>query len=199
MFLNDLQTGPSSCGCGNDQCRWALDYGSPPTAARTPGDDVAAQDRRRVSDGFPGKSVIPVWVTECEPIDLPGARGGTGFCGGVGCARATAGRVTSASGIRSSRRPTARRAGPVDRDLPARPRKVDRGRPGLISGPSSRRNHPEARKNHRRPSSLGKLGSRLGSHLVDRVKSSASNWILALDPIDQTWEPRAVPIPQSFR
>ena len=28
VFLNDLQGGPLSCGCGNDQCRWALDYGA---------------------------------------------------------------------------------------------------------------------------------------------------------------------------
>ncbi len=43
VFLNDLQAGPSSCGCGNDQCRWALDYGTPVTADRTPGDDAAAR------------------------------------------------------------------------------------------------------------------------------------------------------------
>ena len=43
VFLNDLQAGPSSCGCGNDQCRWALDYGSPATAPKTPGDDAAAR------------------------------------------------------------------------------------------------------------------------------------------------------------
>ena len=49
FFLNDLQAGPSSCGCGNDQCRWALDYGSPPTAAKTPGDDGAA---RLLADDF---------------------------------------------------------------------------------------------------------------------------------------------------
>ena len=101
MFLNDLQAGPSSCGCGNDQCRWALDYGSPPTAAKTPGDDFAARIVAELSRGFPGKAVVPVWVTECEPSDLPGAKGGTGLCGGVGCAAATAGPATSASGTRS--------------------------------------------------------------------------------------------------
>ena len=87
VFLNDLQTGPSSCGCGNDQCRWALDYGSPPTAPRTPGDGIAARFVAELRQHLPGKSVVPVWVTECEPIDLPGAKGGTGFCGGVGCAK----------------------------------------------------------------------------------------------------------------
>ena len=68
MFLNDLQAGPSSCGCGNDQCRWALDYGSPPTAAKTPGDDAAAKIVAELSAGHPGKVIIPVWVTECELV-----------------------------------------------------------------------------------------------------------------------------------
>ena len=86
VFLNDLQAGPSSCGCGNDQCRWALDYGSPPTAARTPGDDAAAKIVAELSAGHPGKVIIPVWVTECELVDLPDAKDGTGLCGRVRCA-----------------------------------------------------------------------------------------------------------------
>ena len=87
VFLNDLQAGPSSCGCGNDQCRWALDYGSPPTAAKTPGDDAAAKIVAELSAGYPGKVIIPVWVTECELVDLPDAKGGTGLCGRVPCAK----------------------------------------------------------------------------------------------------------------
>ena len=75
VFLNDLQAGPSSCGCGNDQCRWALDYGSPPTAAKTPGDDAAAKIVAELSARHPGKVIIPVWVTECELADLPDAKG----------------------------------------------------------------------------------------------------------------------------
>ena len=86
VFLNDLQAGPSSCGCGNDQCRWALDYGSPATAAKTPGDDAAARIVAELSASHPGKVVIPVWVTECELVDLPDAKGGTGLCGRVPCA-----------------------------------------------------------------------------------------------------------------
>src|SRR5205814_1020593 len=72
VFLNDLQAGPSSCGCGNDQCRWALDYGAPATAPKTPGDDAAARAVAEVRTRFPDKAVIPVWVTECETVDLPG-------------------------------------------------------------------------------------------------------------------------------
>jgi hypothetical protein len=87
VFLNDLQAGPSSCGCGNDQCRWALDYGAPATAARTPGDDAAGRLVAELRDKHPGKAVIPVWVTECELGDLPRVPGSTGLCGGVECAR----------------------------------------------------------------------------------------------------------------
>ena len=86
-FLNDLQAGPSSCGCGNDQCRWALDYGTPPTTARTPGDDHAARLVAEVQNRHAGKTIIPVWVTECEMIDLPRVAGSTGNCGGVECAK----------------------------------------------------------------------------------------------------------------
>jgi hypothetical protein len=90
LLLNDLQGGPSSCGCGNLQCRWAIDYFVRPTATKLNGDDVAArflaEVRKRVGD----KTVIPVWTTECAEVDLPPdkhqARPGTGLCGTVGCA-----------------------------------------------------------------------------------------------------------------
>ena len=87
VFLNDLQAGPSSCGCGNDQCRWALDYGTPATAAKTSGDDAAARVVAELLARHPGKVIIPVWVTECETVDLPDAKDGTGLCGGVRCAK----------------------------------------------------------------------------------------------------------------
>ena len=87
VLLNDLQAGPSSCGCGNDQCRWALDYGSPSTAGKTPGDDAAARIIAELVERHPGKAIVPVWVTEYETADLPNAKGGTGLCGGVPCAK----------------------------------------------------------------------------------------------------------------
>jgi hypothetical protein len=93
LLLNDLQGAPSSCGCGNSQCRWAIDYGVRSTATKLAGDDVAArflaEVRRRTGD----KSVIPVWTTECEEGDLPAdkhqGQPGTGLCGTVGCAVGT--------------------------------------------------------------------------------------------------------------
>ena len=57
-----------------------------PTAAKTPGDDAAARIVAELSAAHPGKVIIPVWVTECEMIDLPDAKDGTGLCGTVHCA-----------------------------------------------------------------------------------------------------------------
>jgi len=93
LLLNDLQGGPASCGCGNLQCRWAIDYGVPSTADKLPGDDVAARFVADVRKLTPGKLVTPVWMSECEDRDLPADRvpqgKTTGFCGGVGCSQGT--------------------------------------------------------------------------------------------------------------
>jgi hypothetical protein len=90
LLLNDLQAGPSSCGCGNLQCRWAIDYDVRPTATKLTGDDVAARFLAEVRKRAGDKAVIPVWTTECENVDLPAhknqGRPGTGLCGTVGCA-----------------------------------------------------------------------------------------------------------------
>jgi hypothetical protein len=90
LLLNDLQAGPSSCGCGNLQCRWAVDYFVPPTATKLEGDDVAARFVAEVRKRAGEKAVIPVWTTECEEVDLPPdkhqGKPGTGLCGTVGCA-----------------------------------------------------------------------------------------------------------------
>jgi hypothetical protein len=90
LLLNDLQAGPSSCGCGNLQCRWAVDYFVPPTATKLEGDDVAARFVAEVRKRAGDKPVIPIWTTECEEVDLPAdkhqGKPGTGLCGTVGCA-----------------------------------------------------------------------------------------------------------------
>jgi hypothetical protein len=90
VFLNDLQGGPASCGCGNLQCRWAIDYRVASTATKLTGFDTAARFVSEVAKLSKGKTVIPVWVTECEQEDLPEskrAKGswGTGYCGSVPC------------------------------------------------------------------------------------------------------------------
>ena len=90
LLLNDLQAGPSSCGCGNLQCRWAIDYQVRPTATKLDGDDIAARFVAEVRKRAGDKAVIPVWTTECEEADLPAdkhhGQPGTGLCGTVGCA-----------------------------------------------------------------------------------------------------------------
>ncbi len=194
VFLNDLQAGPSSCGCGNDQCRWALDYGTPATAARTPGDDAAARVVAELVARYPGKAIVPVWVTECETVDLPGAAGGTGLCGGVPCAdrdcwpryarnwdplaKATDGPIALALWPETFRRD------------PTRWMETGLGlfqRPPKGGAPISPErtivvvqawDQPEAAVNA----------------CLERIKPSVTGWVLALDRIDQSWEPRAVPI-----
>jgi hypothetical protein len=90
VLLNDLQGGPSSCGCGNLQCRWAIDYGVPVTAEKIAGPDVAAKFLAEVNQVASGKDVIPVWTTECEQEDMalekqPHHTWTTGCCGSVDC------------------------------------------------------------------------------------------------------------------
>lgn len=93
LLLNDLQGGPASCGCGNLQCRWAIDYGVPETATKDGADDAAVRFVGKVRALAPGKQIIPIWMTECEDRDLPAAKvpGGksTGLCGSVPCATGT--------------------------------------------------------------------------------------------------------------
>ena len=92
LLLNDLQGGPSSCGCGNLQCRWAIDYGVPATTAEIKDADVPSRFVAQVGKLAAGKQVIPVWTTECEERDLApdkqANRGwSTGYCGHVECSQ----------------------------------------------------------------------------------------------------------------
>lgn len=89
LVLNDMQAGPASCGCGNVRCRWALDYHVPATAGEQMGADAASHFLQRLGRLTPNKELIPVWTTECDAHDLPGASGGSGLCGQVKCATAT--------------------------------------------------------------------------------------------------------------
>ena len=90
LLLNDLQGGPSSCGCGNLHCRWAIDYHVPSTAEKSDRHDIAATFIAKVESLTSGKDVIPVWTTECEQHDMalekqPQNTWSTGYCGGVNC------------------------------------------------------------------------------------------------------------------
>jgi hypothetical protein len=88
-LFNDLQGGPASCGCGNLQCRWALDYHVSATAEPLEGENAAGRFLAEVAKLAPGKEIVPIWTTECEMADLP--PGGdrphsTCLCGSVPCA-----------------------------------------------------------------------------------------------------------------
>ena len=194
VFLNDLQAGPSSCGCGNDQCRWALDYGWPTTLARTPGDDAAARIVADLSASHPGKVIVPVWVTECELVDLPDAKGGTGLCGRVPCAandcwpryarnwnslvKATAGPIALGLWPETFGRDAAHW---MKSDLTLF-QKPPRG--GVPLAPD-------------RTIAVVQAWGKSESAAIappEGINQSAAGWVLALDRIDQSWEPRAVPM-----
>jgi hypothetical protein len=195
LFLNDLQAGPSSCGCGNDQCRWALDYGSPPTAPKTAGDDAAARIVAELCQAHPGKAVVPVWVTECEPADLPDAKDGTGFCGRVACARndcwpryarnwnplvqATTGPIALGLWSETFRRDPSHW---IESGL------------ALFAAPPRGGSPLDPARTIAVIQAWGKPES-AALRLSDRVERSGAGWVLALDAIDQSWEPRAVPVP----
>jgi hypothetical protein len=89
LLLNDLQGAPSSCGCGNLQCRWAIDYGVPATTPKLDAPDVAARFLAEARKLVENKQLIPVWTTECEQHDLAREKSAadfsTGYCGNVDC------------------------------------------------------------------------------------------------------------------
>jgi hypothetical protein len=189
VFLNDLQAGPSSCGCGNDQCRWALDYGCPSTAPKTPGDDAAARLVAGVRARYPGKAVVPVWVTECEVIDMPGAERGTGACGQVECAKNDCW-TRYARGWNPLRVAT---PGPLAVGLWS---EAFRRKPNWADAGLSLFRHPprggEAIEPSRSVAVLQGWG-RTGEALKGRIEAAGRDgggWVVAIDPVDQSWEPR---------
>jgi hypothetical protein len=196
VFLNDLQAGPSSCGCGNDQCRWALDYGTPPTAERTPGDDAAARLVAELTARYPEKSIVPVWVTECEPADLPGAPGGTGLCGGVGCAKGDCWPRYVRSWnplVKAADGPIAVAVwtGTFHRD-PARWMETSLA---LFQKPPQGGTPLPAERTIAAIQAWGTPMPYIGP-LLKRVEPLAHGWVLMVDPIEQSWEPRAEAIPK---
>jgi hypothetical protein len=68
VYLNDLQSGPSACGCGNALCRWSTDQGPVETGKRL-GPEAALTFLTTIEQAAPGVQVIPVWTGECEEHD----------------------------------------------------------------------------------------------------------------------------------
>jgi hypothetical protein len=196
VLLNDLQAGPSSCGCGNDQCRWALDYGTPATAARTPGDDAAARLIAGLRARHASKVIIPVWVTECEPADLPGAKDGTGLCGGVSCAKGDC----WPRYVRSWNALLKACDGPVA--LALWPETFQRDPAHWIEADLAVFQKPPRDGAPLAPEKAVAVVQAWDKQpvavlaLLDRLKRLPCGWVLALDKIEQSWEPRVVPIPR---
>jgi hypothetical protein len=195
-FLNDLQAGPSSCGCGNDQCRWALDYGSPSTAPRTPGDDPAARLVAEVSARHPRKVIIPVWVTECELADLPDAPGGTGLCGRVACAKNDCWPRYARNWnplLKSTDGPIALGVWPETFQRDAQ-RWIEHA-VALFRTPP-RGGTPLARERTIAVIQAWGKSEPAAIALPARLQGAAAGWVLVCDAIDQSWEPRVVPVAQ---
>jgi hypothetical protein len=78
IWLNDLQGAPSACGCGHPLCRWTADYG--PIKTATPlGQQAAADFVKQVSKIAGAAKIIPIFVGECEADDKDTV------CCGVAC------------------------------------------------------------------------------------------------------------------
>ena len=90
LLLNDLQGGPSTCGCGNLQCRWAIDYGVPATTEKLPGADVATRFVAQVGKLAPGRTIVPSGPPNANSRTWPPTRrtqaiSARGYCGDVDC------------------------------------------------------------------------------------------------------------------
>jgi hypothetical protein len=190
VFLNDLQAAPSSCGCGNSQCRWALDYGAPSTAPKTPGDDAAAKFVADIEKQLVGKQVIPVWVTECEEIDLPKAAHGSGLCGGVKCFTGTCWEA-----YKRAWDPLVGRSGGAIA-LAAWSRHFHRDPTDWLETARALFQHPPrggAPLEAKRTIVVIDAWDRSleeQKKLTSRLQPRSTGWVLALEPVDQTWEPR---------
>lgn len=78
VWLNNIQGAPSACGCGHPLCRWTADYG--PLKTATPiGDSAPAEFVAKIQSLVKKAEIIPIMTSECEAADQHT------LCGGVGC------------------------------------------------------------------------------------------------------------------
>ena len=186
VLLNDLQGGPSSCGCGNGQCRWATDYGVSATATKLDGDDIAARFTSAVRKLVPGNTVVPIWTTECEDIDLPQklAPGGksTGLCGGIECANTTCPKAFT------KQWPALLKGGDGPVGVLALHEELGHDRHGFqVPSRISKRCRPSTAA---RPCRTSGCGSWSGDEAAEGLRTGAV--FRALVPLKQSFEPRVV-------
>jgi hypothetical protein len=147
-----------------------------------------------LSARYPDKVVVPVWVTECEPVDLPGVKDGTGLCGTVPCAK----RDCWPRYARAWNPLLKATEGPIGlalwTDLFHRdaPRWIEADLALFRDPPADSRRLPAA-KSIAIVQAWEKPEASV-DQLLALVKRVSPGWILALDQVDQSWEPRLVPI-----
>ncbi len=199
IYLNDLQGAPSACGCGHPLCRWTADYG--PILTATPlGNDAAAKFTQQVQRLFPESNVIPIFVSECEQADKDTV------CCGVACFE---GRCWK--DFTKQLDPLADVANQIgvacffkefQRNLPRYPQTAGFVRYALDSFESM----PKLR------AGKGVAPTRLIAVLqgwevtaeeiqaqIDRAReANALGYLLIKTPIDQSWEPRIIDLPDNI-
>ncbi len=201
VFLSHVQGAPSACGCGNDQCRWTVDYRTGGGPEKLTGSPSAALLDQLKAD-LPGLSWIPVWCTECEEQDLAdaGSTGvvstgvvSTGHCGGVPCFTGTCWKEST-------------------RELEALLRSTD-GPIGLLAGEKTFRRKVEgaswipaaaasvekmAIQFSRTPLTSDRLilvveDEPVAKSLPADLRSRVAGVIVGGDLFDESWEPRIIP------
>ena len=205
IFLNDLQGGPSACGCGSPFCRWTSDYGTiltatpysenPKVKRHFPGVVNAAADFVRAVKGIaPGTEVIPVWLTECEEHDRPAV------CGNVGCYRGYCWQYYEQQ--LDLLIPEIERLGALvpfkalDRDLPVYKKKA--GWITWVLG-SYRALPPHKKKKIVEPRQLlavlqgwNVTEAEIKAQIQRTKEAGAGGYLLSLIEIDQSWEPKII-------
>lgn len=198
VFLNDLQSAPSACGCGNLLCRWTSDYGPIHTATRLPA-DAAARFASAVAAVVPRSRIIPVWTTECEEMDREVS------CAGVGCFAGLCWKEYTAQLM-----PVASRFERIGVLLPFRNFERDLPRYGSSAGwvkhaLNSFREMPPKRQGN--PVPIGRLIPILQgwdvtiaeqqAQIRQSREAGAGSYVMAISKIDQDWEPRIMKAPKS--
>jgi hypothetical protein len=196
LLLNDLQAAPSSCGCGNAQCRWTADYG--PIHTTTPlGEDAAGRFVTAVRGLAAGVEVVPVWTTECEKDD----GGKEARCAGVSCFEGTCWKAWTAQLMPVAK--VAPRMGALTllRTF-AREEPVWGGKAAWV-GHALRTFETMPPVRGGQPLGAGRIiavleawsggQETLRAQLRHVAEAEAGGYVIARIPIDQRWEPRVYP------
>jgi hypothetical protein len=196
LLLNDLQSGPSACGCGHPLCRWTSDYGPQVTAQRL-GPEAAAGFVQAVQQLVPGTRVVPVWATECEQQDQHG------LCGGVGCYDGLCWKEWTRQLM-----PLARQTDRIgvlslvqtfDRELPRYGTHAAWIRHAVASFaqmPPQRGGEPiPARRLIPVLEASGRAAAEIRAQIQHCLQLETAGYLVALVPIDQSWRPRPFRLP----